>query len=65
MRDKKKGDLIEVFQKEEASNYSQRSYYHIISYVWPRPTNSQCRPMFGLNHIFESAELYIFQELIE
>ena len=64
MREEKKGDLIEVFQKEEAANYSQRSYVQ-ISYVWPRPTNSQCRPMFRLNHIFESAELYIFIELIE
>ena len=64
MREEKKGDLTEVFQKVEAVNYSQRSYDR-ISYVWPRPTNSQCRSMFRLNHIFESAELDIFQELIE
>ena len=52
--------IIEVFQKEEAANYRQRSY-DLISYVWYRPTNSKCRPIFRLNRISESAELDIFR----
>ena len=56
--------IIGVFQKEEAANYSQRLYDQ-ISYIGHRPTNSKCRPIFRLNHISESAELDIFQKLIE
>ena len=57
--------FIEVFRKEKAANYCQRSYDQ-ISYVWHTVgLRIASVGLYRLNHISESAELDIFQELIE
>ena len=57
--------FIKVFRKEEAANYSQRSYDQ-ISYVWHTVgLRIASVGLYRLNHISESAELDIFQELIK